>query len=506
MLESDKPLFRLFHQGTVRTSPRIEKKDISDVDFEPKWIGRMIDLTRNVRRWALLAAGAIATCGAGPMPVEAIRPAAGPALGRPLPANATVEEEVPSRPVPLLEGLLGGVSTDANEATDPRTIRGNSVESPTPSAVLSPPTAQADGRDATVKTAVADSLDAQIDLAIAATARRTLSIGTHTPWQIGHGMLAYRQDYVLRDGKRLVNAFEWVASNPTYLSQTPDPDTGAETRELPWFYLTKYGARPQRYTGKPYEFEGHPNQFLAFFALARIPLDFEFQVQGRTVTYGQMLYNAKMEINDREEVTWNLWAFAYYFDMNERWVNAAGEPWSMERLVATTLHQFSPTKSPCGGCHALFALASARNAYLQTSGAQLTGVWTRAHMHLEEHIALAKSMQNADGSFSANYFKGPGYTSDPSKRISTTGHTLEFLMVSLPQNRLAEPWVQKAIAALAGDLIEYQNEAVDVGGMYHAAHALVLYRERSRPQFSVRADVKTPTTTATAPANGRGLR
>ena len=466
----------------------------------------MIDLTRNVRAWALLTAGAIATSGAGRPPVEAVRPAAGPALGSPLATAAIVEEMVPSRPVPLVEGLLGEVAKESDAAFDPRTILGNSVESPTPSAVQSPSTAPSTRPRPAATTAAANPLDQKVDQAIAATARRTLSIGTHTPWQIGHGMLAYRQNYVLRDGKQLVNALEWVATNPTYLSQTPNPATGADTRELPWFSLTKYGARPQRYTGKPYEFEGHPNQFLAFFALARMPLDFEFQVEGRTVTYGQMLYNAKMEINDREEVTWDLWAFAYYFDMNDRWVNAAGEPWSMERVVATTLHQFSPTKSPCGGCHALFALASARNAYLQTSGAQLTGVWTRTHMHLEEHIALAKSMQNADGSFSSNYFKGPGYTSDASKRISTSGHTLEFLMVSLPQSRLSEPWVQKGIAAVAGDLIEYQNEAVDVGGMYHAAHALVLYRERTRPQYSVRADVKQPAATATAPSNGHAIR
>lgn len=299
-------------------------------------------------------------------------------------------------------------------------------------------------------------------------------------------MLAFRKDYVLRQGNGKILAYDWVAKNPVFTSRVVDENGNIQTKQIPWFYLTPHGARPQKYTGTKYEFEGHPNQFLAFFALARIPLDFEFDVQGRKVTYGQMLHNAKMEINDREEVTWDLWTFAYYFDMNERWVNAKGEPWSMEQLVDTTLRQFSATKSPCGGCHGLFALASARNAYLQ-SGNRLSGVWTKAHMHLEQHIALAKKQQNSDGSFSSKYFIGPQYSDEPSKRISTTGHTLEFLMMSLQQSRLREPWVRNAVAAVSRDLIQYQKEPLEVGGMYHAVHALVLYRERTRPELVARA-------------------
>lgn len=336
-----------------------------------------------------------------------------------------------------------------------------------------------------------DPLDAQVDEAIEVTARRVLTAETnvrgqrpHTPWQIGHGMLAYRTDFVVKVNGEKVDAYDWVATNPVFYSQKPAREGARGGSEMRWFYLTPHGARPQKYNGVMYEFEGHPNQFLAFFALARIPLDFEFTIQGKTVTFGEMLHNAKMEINDREEVTWNLWAFAYYFDMNETWRNARGEAWSMERVVSTTIRQLSrPRGAPCGGCHALFALASARNSYLQ-SGNRLSGVWMQSHMLLEKHIALAKSMQNEDGSFSGLYFKGPKYWEDPSKRISTTGHTLEFLMLALQQDRLQEPWVRRAVAAVARDLVQYQQEPLEVGGMYHAVHALVLYRERTRMEFA----------------------
>jgi hypothetical protein len=463
----------------------------------------MIDLKSGFAAWVLLSSVVVA--GSARPPVEAAKPR------RPLVAAKPAE---PAKPLDLGTNS-GGPGTPAREDGAPapaaETAKTNDGKSATTSKLwrkgdeprrLSPdvagtakPVPPAQPTPPAIKRPT-DPLDLRVDEAIDVTARRVLSTDVHTPWQIVHGMLAFRKDYVLRQGNQKINAFDWVAKNPVFTSRVADENGNVQTKQIPWFYLTPYGARPQKYTGQKYEFEGHPNQFLALFALSRIPLNFEFEIQGKKVTYGQMLQNAKMEINDREEVAWDLWAFAYYFDMNERWVNAAGEPWSMERLVQTTLQQFSATKSPCGGCHALFALASARNAYLQ-SGNRLSGVWTQAHMHLEQHIALAKKQQNSDGSFSSKYFIGPQYSDEPSKRISTTGHTLEFLMMSLQQSRLREPWVRNAVAAVSRDLIQYQKEPLEVGGMYHAVHALVLYRERTRPELVAQTAEPTPASAKT---------
>lgn len=408
------------------------------------------------------------------------------------------------RPIRVLPALAGGDESLLMKPADPEPVIPNPTEPSEPKPIAAVPSGSkpvgteprplpTETPTTTPITHAVDPLDAQVDEAIEVTARRVLIAETnvpgerpHTPWQIGHNMLAFRKNCVVRVNGEKVNAYDWVATNPVYRARVKRGGKDAPTtvESMNWFYLTPNGARPQKFTGEAYEFEGHPNQFLAFFALARIPLDFEFTIQGRKVTFSQMLHNAKMEVNDREEVTWDLWAFAYYFDMNEQWRNAKGEAWSMERLVSTTLRQFAnPNGAPCGGCHALFALASARNAYLQ-SGNRLSGVWMQAHMHLEKHIALAKAMQNEDGSFSGIYFKGPKYWDDPSKRISTSGHTLEFLMLALQQNRLKEPWVRRGIAAVARDLVQYQREPLEVGGMNHAVHALVLYRERTRMEFA----------------------
>lgn len=461
-----------------------------------------MDLASGYRTWLILLAG-FGAAAARP-PVEAVKP-------RPAAETAKAEEKAdgPNSGGPGSAAQEGGSPAPAAEpatppaAADARPRKGiwapkRAAEQPRP---LVPEIAQ-DAKPVTpaVPARPTDPLDRQVDEALDVTARRVLTAESlspkerpHTPWQIGHLMLAFRRDSVVKVRGEKVNAYDWVATNPVYSARVKrGKDAETTVERMNWFYLTTYGARPQRFTGEPYEFEGHPNQFLAFFALARIPLDFEFDVQGRKVTYGDMLQNAKMEVNDREEVAWDLWAFSYYFDMDEQWRNAKGEAWSMERLVTTTLTQFSPEKSPCGGCHALFALASARNAFYQTKGTRLTGAWTQAHYHLEKHIELARRMQNRDGSFSAKYFKGPKYDSDPSKRVSTTGHTLEFLMMALRQERLKEPWVRNAVNRLSHDLIQYQAESLEVGGMYHAAHALVLYRERTRPQFAAKTKAVTP--------------
>ena len=401
---------------------------------------------------------ALATAGAAAPPVEAMRPKADAVVANQLqPERASAAVVIPtsaigtSKPQPTAQPETA--KTAGNGIWAKPGIR--PIETPEPTQPL----------------AVRDPLDVAVDEAIGITARRVLSVETHTPWQIGHGMLAYRRDYVVKKDGVKINAFEWVQTNPSFNGRN-------------WFHLTSYGAGPQKFT-QPYEFEGHPNQFLAFFAMSRLPKDYPFQIEGRQVDFNDFLNNAKMTVTDREEITWTLWLFSYYLEPSARWYAADGQPWSMERLMSTQLRQ-PVTKAPCGGCHGLFALASARNAYLQ-AGNRLNGVWLESHMYLQRYIEEARAAQNNDGSFSSNYFKGPGYADDFSKRISTTGHTLEFLMMALPQDRLKEPWVRKAVAAVARDLVTYRAEPVEVGGMYHAAHSLVLYRERTRPQFVAEA-------------------
>ncbi len=308
-----------------------------------------------------------------------------------------------------------------------------------------------------------------IDEAITITSRRHLSADEHTPWQICHGVLALRDNYyILKDGKP-VKALDWIASGPTFKGK-------------PWWLATEHGGKGHPFT-KPYHFEGHPNQFLALFTLARLPKDFELKAGEdgeKTITVSDVINNAKMEANDEEEMTWTLWFLAFYIDPDSEWLNNKGEAWSMERLITKQMHT-PVTKAACGGMHGLFAIAMARNAHLQ-AGRALTGTWLEAHIYLQRHIETAKRMQNPDGSFSSNYFKGPGHTDDVSKRLSTTGHTLEMMMGTLPQSELSQTYIQNAARRIATDLIESRKQSLEPGGMYHALNSLMIYRERMWPE------------------------
>ncbi len=325
-----------------------------------------------------------------------------------------------------------------------------------------------------------DPLDASCDEAIRVTSARLLTGASRTarsnsPWQIGHGLMALREDYTLIADGRRVNAVDWIASGPTFKGE-------------PWFVRTRFGPKAHEYSGTMYDFEGHPNQILAFLAMSDLPSTFLLKDgNGRPFTIAEWIETAKREVrlNRNEEVTWTLWAFSVFLDSDTQWLNARREPWSMERLVQEELKS-APEKHACGGTHGLYALASARNARLQ-EGHRLRGRWLLAHEKVNRYAALARSLQNPDGSFSDRYFQGRSHQRDLVTRIGSSGHTLEFLMMALPQSELDSAWVRAGVGRVASDLLAGRQAEVGgkaVGGMYHAVHALKLYRERTGEDFT----------------------
>jgi hypothetical protein len=312
-----------------------------------------------------------------------------------------------------------------------------------------------------------DPLLELVDSAIQRTTLRYLDVDVHTPWQIAHGLLALRGEYELKSKGQKINAIDYISNQAMYRGEY-------------WFEKTPFGGRGHPYT-VPYAFEGHVNQFLAILTMSDLPLDHQFKVRGgEIVTMADMVRNAQMTANTREETTWTLWFLNLYVEPDATWVNQTGEAWGMERLVQIQTNA-TVTNAPCGGTHQLFAISLARNAYMQKHG-RLTGAWLQADQKIQSHIAAAQSLQNRDGTFSTQFFKGRGESTDFNERIKSSGHMLEWLMVALPERRLKEYWVRKAVEAVARDLINNANQPADCGPLYHAMHSLVLYRERVMPK------------------------
>ena len=300
------------------------------------------------------------------------------------------------------------------------------------------------------------------------TRQRLLNTTDHTPWQMMHGLLGLRQDFLINHNGQTINGLEWMQTGPMFKNE-------------PWFQKTSHGGRAHPFN-HPYWFEGHINQSLAILAMCNLPLDTQFGTPQGPITMRDMLKNAQMTANAKEEVTWTLWALATYLPSDAEWINEKGERWSIERLVLLeTGKQVGGPTSPCGGTHGLFALARARNVYMKT-GKPLRGVWAQADQKIQKYIRTIQSQLNKDGSLSSNFFRGRDYKQDFDKRMASMGHLLEFLMVALPQERLKEPWVRKAIEATANDLKNNRKAYVSCSPLYHATDALTIYLERVLPQ------------------------
>jgi len=324
-----------------------------------------------------------------------------------------------------------------------------------------------------------DPFAEQIERAIQVTSQRRLTAGVHTPWQVVHGILAQRWDLSMlkkENPKEEVSAIEWITSGVYFDGE-------------PLWQATPYGGRGHPFT-RPYAFEGHPTQFMGYMTMANIPLEYEVRTPTKIITIADIVKDAKMQVHTGVEITWTLWTLAHYEEPDAQWFNAAGEPWSIERLVKMQIDE-PVTSGACGGCHGLFALAYARNMWLSWERERTgkipvpRGVWFEADQKIKRYIFEARALQNADGSFSTNHFAGPGYSDDFATRITTSGHQLEWLMIGLPQSKLKEEWIRRAISNVAKDLVDNRHVASDCGPLYHGMHALVVYRQRTVPGYLV---------------------
>jgi hypothetical protein len=112
------------------------------------------------------------------------------------------------------------------------------------------------------------------------------------------------------------------------------------------------------------------------------------------------------------------------------------------------------------------------------SGKPLSGEFGRAKIYTDDFHAYTFKLQNADGSFSTEWFRDAAASPDLARRLQTTGHILEWLTYSLPENELTDPRVVRAVTYLTGMLLADTQYAWEIGTLGHGVHALALYDQR----------------------------
>lgn len=302
---------------------------------------------------------------------------------------------------------------------------------------------------------------------------RELNTAEHGAWQILHGVLAYQREFVIRLGTsdERKSAVDYVLEGGAMMgwSFRPGDILDAETGRRGLKAIVEPGTKKG---------QGHADQWLAILAQCALPIDQPIQLDRQSYTLRDLLEQVQHDVpfNPLREYSWTLIGLTQYLPTDAEWTAGDGETWSITRLVAEEVSQDFDS-SACGGTHRLIGIATALNRHV-AAGGKVEGVWEQAQVAVDEAVARAFQYQNPDGSFSAKYFARPSYTSDMALVLGTTGHVLEFLAVAMSPEDLKSPQVTRAVDHLCDLLESTRSLPLECGALYHAAHGLVLYRDK----------------------------
>ena len=298
---------------------------------------------------------------------------------------------------------------------------------------------------------------------------RELNLDVNAAWQILHGALPFGMKFKVQNGDDSVSAMQWVLDG----NQMKGWTLRHGTKDLPDNRRgLKMVMEPGTKTG-----QGHEDQWLAVMSQCNLPKDQKIVFQGQEYQLWDVVQQSMWDVFEGKECSWSLIALTRYLDnFDQSWQASDGETWTLEKIVQMEADQ-DLAMSACGGSHRLIGMTMALDAY-RDRGGEVQGPWENAEEKITGAIETAQRFQQPDGSFSTNYFSRPGTSADLALRINTTGHTLEFLALALPPERLSEPWVEQAVIQLCGLFKKTAPIPLECGSLYHAAHGLMEYRER----------------------------
>ena len=320
--------------------------------------------------------------------------------------------------------------------------------------------------------AVCEELPDEIDRAIAKIKARQLHSLKNTPWVVMHAMIAFETDLEVVDveQQKRIGVVDYLCQHAKHEGSRIFRDQRGEPA-LPTRGLS-FGLR------ESFKVQDHVDQFLMTFADADVPLEQVIVAEGgRRFTVGDMLKASKSNLRDDQELGWTLVVVAKYLPLDTRWKSSAGKTYHLERLVQLAL-QRDPNRETEGGPHHLYGIAYALQRYRSAHDDPLQGVWREADQYLKKYIQLARRYQQTDGSFSAAMFRGSRAARSPRQMVWATGHTIEWFSMAMTADELRQPWVQRGVTTLVKTLQEQPLESLSDGGLYHAAHALRLYRNK----------------------------
>lgn len=239
-----------------------------------------------------------------------------------------------------------------------------------------------------------------------------------------------------------------------------------------------------------------PGQMLAMLAQSAVPLDYELRVGSWRGTVAELVESEKSGCVSGIDLSHKLIGLAHYLSDDPTWTSAAGEAWSLERMVQEELNRSPASNSP-EATHHLMGLTYAVSRRVR-KGAKLTGQYQRAEDFLARFEGYALGLQNPDGTWHPQFFAAKGASRDQAGVFRATGHILEWLVTRLPEERLHDRRVVASVtyvtAMLESPHLNFQVGSAsgwELGAVMHALHALRIYDRRV---FQPADPVKSPAT------------
>ena len=310
--------------------------------------------------------------------------------------------------------------------------------------------------------AALETLKIKVRRALAVYHTPRLNTRDHNTWELMHAIIAYGITSEVRNNGPMgpvINSIGCLCYNY--------PCKGQQL-----FYVDQGRVEASKGVGV----QGHPGQFLAIVAQSRLAPTYPMLVEGKQFTIADLIESEKLGCQTGMELTFKLISLSHYLDPSATWKNTAGEEWSISRLIHEEI------KSPingvaCGGTHRLMGMSYAVRKRGQHNQ-PINGEFRRAKTYTDDFHRYTLGMQNADGSFSTEWFVRSGANPDLGRRLQTTGHILEWLAYSLPEEELKSKQMIKAADYLAGILLASPRRDWEIGPLGHALHALAIYDER----------------------------
>lgn len=328
------------------------------------------------------------------------------------------------------------------------------------------------GAEPEATAAVADPVVSlsRIDHLIDRVREQPLAIESASPWEIVHGIMAFEDQATVVDGStgKRIDAIDFLLRQATY-------EGHRLFREIDGVVTLPEGTEEKGLV------ETHRDQFLMALANAGVSPETEALTdEGGRVSVAELVQLSKQGFRIDQELGWTLVALSTYLQAGERWANDQGEELSLTDLVERAIYR-DPRMETEGGHHHLYGVAYAVDRHQRTGGGGSAKIWLKARFYLDNFIEHVKAYQQDDGAFSAAGFRGSKAPSSPEIDLQETGHGLEWLVISLPPEELGAPWVRRAVSHLCDVLESNPLDRFHPGALYHAAHALRLYRARISP-------------------------